>query len=268
MMWFARRSSALQLVITCTGAKISKFPNYFRTISIETMNIALGISATAAAMGYLVYSSKSQSIVSLKGKTVLITGAGSGVGRLTALQFAKEGCSNLVLWDLNAMGMKETQELILKVAPGVRICTAVVDVSSTKAVYEAAKNANAWASPSYVSVLINNAGIVSGKPLLETEDSKISKTFQVNVLAHFWTTKAFLPKMISEKFGHVVTVASIAGLTAAPKMVDYGTTFVFSFSKSDSSSESEHTILYTHTQRQANTELWGLRPDSEKNSNK
>ena len=116
--------------------------------------------------------------------------------------------------------MKETQDSIRKVAPSVRILKDVVDVSNAKAVYEAAKRANAWAR-TYVSILVNNAGIVSGKPLLETEDSKIVKTFQVNVLAHFWTVKSLLPKMIEQNFGHVVTVASIAGLTAAPKMVDY-----------------------------------------------
>ena len=100
--------------------------------------------------------------------------------------------------------MKETQDSIRKVAPSVRILKDVVDVSNPKAVYEAAKRANAWAR-TYVSILVNNAGIVSGKPLLETEDSKIAKTFQVNVLAHFWTVKSFLPKMIEENFGHVVT---------------------------------------------------------------
>jgi len=188
---------------------------------LRNMNIGIG-AAAAAAMGYFVYSSTSSSAVSLKGKTVLVTGAGSGVGRLTAIKFAQQG-AHLVLWDLNEAGMKETQAMVFKAAPSVRCCCEVVDVSSTQAVYRAAKNANDWASPSYVSVLVNNAGIVSGKALLDTQDEKISKTFQVNVLAHFWTTKAFLPRMISEKFGHVVTVASIAGLTAAPKMVDYGT---------------------------------------------
>lgn len=72
-----------------------------------------------------------------------------------------------------------------------------------------------------MSILVNNAGIVSGKDLLSTDDERIRKTFGVNALAHFWTCKAFLPRMIERQCGHVVTVASIAGLTAAPKMVDY-----------------------------------------------
>lgn len=167
------------------------------------MNIGVPVAA-AAALGYYVYSSTSFSgAVSLKGKTVLITGAGSGVGRLTALRFAEQGAS-IVLWDLNEQGMKETKAMIMKSSPKIRCTYAVVDVSSPTVVYESARNANRWASPSYVSVLVNNAGIVSGKALLETEDSKIRKTFEVNVMAHFWTTKAFLPKMISEGFGHIV----------------------------------------------------------------
>ena len=50
-----------------------------------------------------------------------------------------------------------------------------------------------------VSILVNNAGIVSGTSLLDTSDEKIIRTFDVNIMAHFWTIKAFLPDMISNK---------------------------------------------------------------------
>merc|ERR1712142_1260025 len=62
-----------------------------------------------------------------------------------------------------------------------------------------------------VTILVNNAGIVSGTSVLDTPDSKIVKTFEVNILAHFWTIKAFLPDMIKHKLGHIGT----------NKLVDY-----------------------------------------------
>ena len=62
-----------------------------------------------------------------------------------------------------------------------------------------------------VSILINNAGIVTGKTLMECPDELMRKTFDVNVVSHFWTLKAFLPHMMANNHGHIVTVASIAG---------------------------------------------------------
>ena len=68
---------------------------------------------------------------------------------------------------------------------------------------------------------MNHLGIVSGSTLLETPDEKIVRTFDVNVLAHFWTLKAFLPEMISMKNGHIVNIASLAGHAGQKKLVDY-----------------------------------------------
>ena len=69
--------------------------------------------------------------------------------------------------------------------------------------------------------LINNAGIVSGSPILETSDERIIKTFEVNSFAHLWTIKSFLPGMLESKLGHIVSVASVAGHGGAAKLVDY-----------------------------------------------
>ena len=67
-----------------------------------------------------------------------------------------------------------------------------------------------------VDILVNNAGIVSGQPLLELTDGQIERTFAVNTLALFWTTRRFLPAMKDRGSGHVVTVASAAGLIGTP----------------------------------------------------
>ena len=68
---------------------------------------------------------------------------------------------------------------------------------------------------------MNNAGIVSGKSLLEISDEEIVRTFEVNSLALFWTSRVFLPEMLKRRKGHIVTIASSAGLVGVSKLTDY-----------------------------------------------
>ena len=94
-----------------------------------------------------------------------------------------------------------------------------VDITSRHKIFTAAQEVKQEVGT--VKILINNAGIVSGTSLLDTTDEKIIRTFDVNVLAHFWTIKAFMPDMILNKKGHIVTVASLAGHSGTNKLVDY-----------------------------------------------
>ena len=94
-----------------------------------------------------------------------------------------------------------------------------VDLCSRQKIYEAAGKVKSDIGS--VHILINNAGIVSGSTVLDTPDDKIIRTFDVNVLAHFWTIKSFLPDMISMKKGHIVNIASLAGHSGTNKLVDY-----------------------------------------------
>ncbi len=143
---------------------------------------------------------------------VLVTGAASGIGRRMALGVARRG-GTITLWDLNHTGLETVAAEVASL--GSRAATAVVDVSDRKAVAEAALRA----SP--VDVLINNAGVVSGKSLLEIPDETIEKSFAVNALSLFWTTRAFLPGMIERHRGHIVTIASAGGLIGVPRLSDY-----------------------------------------------
>lgn len=72
------------------------------------------------------------------------------------------------------------------------------------------------------TVVINNAGVARGKTLLDAEPGDIRFTFDVNTLAPFWVTKAFLPHMIAQNHGMIVTVSSYASWLTIPNMVDYG----------------------------------------------
>jgi len=71
------------------------------------------------------------------------------------------------------------------------------------------------------TVLINNAGVVQGKLILDLKPEDVKQTFEVNTLAHFWILKAFLPEMIKQKTGHIVTMASVMGLVGSAQMTDY-----------------------------------------------
>lgn len=153
---------------------------------------------------------------SVTGEIVLITGAGHGIGRLTAYEFAKLK-TKLVLWDINKHGVEETAAECRKL--GAQAHSFVVDCSNREDVYNSAKKVKAEIGD--ISILINNAGVVYTSDLFATQDPQIEKTFAVNVLAHFWTTKAFLPSMMKNNHGHIVTVASAAGLIGVPFLLAY-----------------------------------------------
>lgn len=72
-----------------------------------------------------------------------------------------------------------------------------------------------------VTLLFNNAGVVSGRALLDTPDHLIERSFSVNTLSHFWTVKAFLPTMLEKDHGHIISIASMAGYVGIPKLIDY-----------------------------------------------
>ncbi len=150
-------------------------------------------------------------------KNVLVTGGASGIGRQMARRLARLG-GNVIVWDIHEGNLGKVLEELRR-DTGREAHGYVCDVSSREKVYEVAGRVKEEVGP--VHVLINNAGIVSGKRFLELPDEKIIKTFEVNTLALFWTCKAFLPDMIARNAGHVVTVASSAGWVGVSRLSDY-----------------------------------------------
>lgn len=94
-----------------------------------------------------------------------------------------------------------------------------VDVSDPKNIKESADFAREHFGD--VTILINNAGIVSGKNILENSNEMVKKTFEVNTLSIFYTTKEFLPNMIEKSKGHIVTISSASGFIGTPGLSDY-----------------------------------------------
>src|SRR5437867_8517781 len=119
------------------------------------------------------------------GRNVLVTGAASGIGRLLALRIAAEG-AHVILWDVNSRGIQDVQREI--VAAGGRASAYGCNLADRREI--AAVAARTLQECSRVDILVNNAGIVSGKTLLDASDEDILRTFDVNALALFWTTRA------------------------------------------------------------------------------
>ncbi|XP_057583693.1 17-beta-hydroxysteroid dehydrogenase 13 isoform X2 [Hippopotamus amphibius kiboko] len=153
---------------------------------------------------------------SVAGEIVLITGAGHGIGRQTAYEFAKQK-SSLVLWDINKHGVEETATECRKLGATTHVF--VVDCSNREEIYNSVNQVKKEVGD--VTILVNNAGAVYPADLLSTKDEDITKTFEVNILGHFWITKALLPSMIRRNHGHIVTVASVCGHGVIPYLIPY-----------------------------------------------
>ena len=152
----------------------------------------------------------------INGKRALVTGAAGGIGRLLAEKLAGEG-ARLVLWDIDAEALARLQSELADAGHEADIYTC--DLTQREEISAAAAETLAQSGP--IDILINNAGIVSGKSLLDLSDDEIERTFQVNALALFWTVRAFLPSMLERDCGHIVTVASAAGLAGTARLTDY-----------------------------------------------
>ncbi|XP_050448760.1 short-chain dehydrogenase/reductase family 16C member 6-like [Cataglyphis hispanica] len=155
---------------------------------------------------------------SIDGEIALVTGGGGGLGRLLSLRLANLGAI-VIVWDINESGIEETIKLVRAI--GGTCYGYVCDLCDREDVYKKAKIIEEEIGK--VTILINNAGIVTGTKLLDTPDKLIIRTMDVNIMSHFWTVKAFLPTMLENNKGHIVSVASLAGQCGVPKLVDYCT---------------------------------------------
>ena len=148
---------------------------------------------------------------------VLITGAGMGIGREMAKQFVERGCRKLIIWDVKEVEMEESKAILQ--ALGCKVWTYKVDVTNYQEVMATADTVKLAVGT--VTYLVNNAGVVAGKPILELTPEQVNGVIGVNCVSHFWTVQAFLPGMLHEKNGHIVTIASVVGLMGIPFISEY-----------------------------------------------
>ena len=150
----------------------------------------------------------------LQGKTAFVTAAGAGIGRATALAFAREG-ARVIATDLNAALL----ETLKTEAAGLALSVQQLDVTDPAAIQSAAKAAGT------VNVLFNGAGFVHAGSVLECSEEDWSFAFDLNVRSQFRTIKAFVPGMLERGSGSIINLASVAGsIKGAPNRFVYGST--------------------------------------------
>ncbi|MDX1364132.1 SDR family oxidoreductase [Arenibacter latericius] len=151
----------------------------------------------------------------LEGKTILITGGASGIGKIM-VRLLLERNAKVIIWDINQEKIDET---IAQFSNKGKVFGYHVDVSDIAQIQESAKRVKQEIG--IVDVLINNAGIIVGKYFSEHTVSDISKTMEINASAPMHITKVFLDDMMEQNSGHICNIASSGGLVSNPKMSVY-----------------------------------------------
>uniref|UniRef100_A0A336KJD4 Short-chain dehydrogenase/reductase 3 n=1 Tax=Culicoides sonorensis TaxID=179676 RepID=A0A336KJD4_CULSO len=153
----------------------------------------------------------------LRGEIVLITGTGHGIGKELAYLYNANGCK-VICVDINEKNNAQTVKELNALRPDTAFHYKC-DVSDRDAVLELAKKVKADVGD--VTVLVNNAGIMPTHPIERHTPDEIRNTLNINVLAHLWMLEAFLPSMYAKKRGHIVALASIAGVVGLTNLVPY-----------------------------------------------
>jgi NAD(P)-dependent dehydrogenase (short-subunit alcohol dehydrogenase family) len=148
-----------------------------------------------------------------------VTGAGSGIGRALALELAARGARGVAISDVNEESLAETARLLAEQSPGVRVHQQQLDVADRQGfiVYGAAVAAEFGV----VHQLYNNAGIASGKTVLDANFEMYDKVIGVNLFGVIHGTKVFLPHVIASGDGHVTNVSSLNGYMAQDELSAY-----------------------------------------------
>lgn len=151
---------------------------------------------------------------SYENKVAAITGAGSGIGRATAILLAEQGC-HLALSDVDEKGLEETVRQI----QGVKCTAQRVDVADREAVYQ-------WADQvvsdhGKVNIIMNNAGVALGDTVEHMKYEDFEWLMNINFWGVVYGTKAFLPYLKQSGEGHVVNVSSVFGLIGVPTQSAY-----------------------------------------------
>ena len=153
----------------------------------------------------------------LKDKVAVVTGAGSGIGRALAIQFANEG-THLALNDFNKERLAETVDLCS--SGGVDIYHECFDVSKREAFYSFADNV--LEKFKGVDIVINNAGVALGKySVLEATIEDIEWIFGINFWGVVYGTKAFLPSLLKRQEASVVNISSLFGIAGVSFQAPY-----------------------------------------------
>jgi NAD(P)-dependent dehydrogenase (short-subunit alcohol dehydrogenase family) len=152
----------------------------------------------------------------LENKVALITGAGTGIGRATALLFAQEG-AKVIAQDVNADAAQETMQLIKKAA-GEAVSIGGDVASSADAEAMVKKTVDTYGR---LDVLFNNAGIWRGGTLLDISEDDWDRTMDVNVKGIYLVSKYAVQQMMRQEGGSIINAAAVGALRGSPMSAAY-----------------------------------------------
>ena len=153
----------------------------------------------------------------LEGRVALVTGAASGIGRATALRFAREGARVALLDKADEAVLDAVADEIAQT--GGRAAGLSADVSDAAAVDDAVARAAAALGP--IGVAVHAAAIWYPTPVMKTEAEAYDRIIDTNLKGTFHVIRALLPGMIEAGGGHIVTIASVAGVTGLSQAAAY-----------------------------------------------
>ena len=151
-----------------------------------------------------------------KNKVVLITGASSGIGKDTAIEFAKKG-ANIVLISRTKEKLEKVAEQLKQFNVTVLVCQC--DVSNKDQVKEISKTV--LEKFDSVDILVNNAGFAIYGSVTDLSIDDIESQMETNYFGMIYCIKNFLPLMLDKKSGHIVNVASVAASFGLPGIASY-----------------------------------------------
>ncbi len=165
-------------------------------------------------------------------KTVLITGATAGIGRMTAVHLAKLGHHVIATGrkpaELAKLRAEATAELAALAAKGRatagKLDTLLLDVTSLASIAAAAQEVDQLTSGRGLDVLVNNAGFGILGPTSEIDDAEMRRQYETNVFGLMNVTRAFLPKMMQRRAGRIINVSSVGGRITLPYFGVYNST--------------------------------------------
>lgn len=156
--------------------------------------------------------------MNINGKIIVVTGAGSGIGRALAQALSSEG-AKLVLADLNAEGLDETKALLAHPDACVTVTGDITQSETRAAVGAAAENTFGG-----LDAVVNNAGVVAVGPLLKAEDKALDLMVRVNLLAPMQLIRDLLPALEKSATPTIVNIGSMFGDIAFPLFAGYSAT--------------------------------------------